>query len=144
MKCNTLKDTKRLAREFASSLHGRQRAVVLFEAPMGAGKTTFIREAVRCLGVRVGATSPTFSIINKYSENTGTVTPQSGHVYHIDLYRVESADELFNTDFYEIISGDNIVFIEWAEKFDIKYPDGAIIIKIKVGEDDSRVFDITG
>jgi tRNA threonylcarbamoyladenosine biosynthesis protein TsaE len=100
---------------------------------MGAGKTTFIREVVRGLGVRTPATSPTFSIINKYGEG----------VYHIDLYRVESVDELLNTDFYEILSGDNFVFIEWAEKFAIEYPDGAIWVKIEVEEGEGRVFDIT-
>jgi len=133
MKCKTLKDTKRLARTFAKELKRRGSAVVLFEAPMGAGKTTFVRDVVRALGrFQVSATSPTFSLINKYS----------GNVYHIDLYRVESADELLNTDFYEIISGDNIVFVEWAEKFEIKYPSGAIWVKIVVEEDGSRVFDI--
>jgi len=132
MICKTLKDTKRLARDFVAGLRGRQKAIVLFEAQLGAGKTTFIREAVKGLGVRVPATSPTFSIINRYSEN----------VYHIDLYRVESASELLNTDFYEVLSGDNFVFIEWAEKFDIAYPSDFIKIKIEVGEDDSRVFDI--
>ena len=134
MKCRTLKDTKRLAHEFVRALRGRERAIVLFDAPMGAGKTTFVREVVKGLGVRVPATSPTFSVINKYSEN----------VYHIDLYRVESADELLNTDFYEIISGDNFVFVEWAEKFEIVYPSDVIWIKIKVEEDGSRVFNIIG
>jgi len=132
VKCRTLKDTEQLARELARALRGRGRAIVLFRAPMGAGKTTFVREVVRGLGAGISATSPTFSVINKYSDR----------VYHIDLYRVENVDELLNTDFYEIISGDNFVFIEWAEKFDIEYPPGAIWIKIEVEEDGSRVFDI--
>jgi len=131
---NSLKDTKRIARDFVKALHGRRRAIVLFNAPMGAGKTTFVREAVKRLAARVPATSPTFSIINKYSQN----------VYHIDLYRVENADELLNTDFHEIISGDNFVFIEWAEKFDIDYTADTLKIKIDIKENDSRVFDIVG
>ena len=131
--CKSLKDTKRLARAFVKVMRRRKSAVVLFEAPMGAGKTTFVREVVKGFGVREMATSPTFSIINKYSRT----------MYHVDLYRVEKAQELQNTDFFEIISGSNFVFIEWAEKFDIDYPRGSVVIKIKVGEDGKRVFDIT-
>ena len=132
MKCKTLKDTKRLARTFVKALKRRKSAVVLFDASMGAGKTTFVREVVKGLGIRVPATSPTFSIINKYSKN----------VYHVDLYRIENVDELKNTDFYEIISGENFVFIEWTEKFEIEYPKDAIWIKIEMGEDQVRVFNI--
>jgi len=144
-KCKTLRETKWLARALVRALRRRRHAVMLFEGALGAGKTTFIREVVKGLGVRVPATSPTFSIINKYREN----------VFHVDLYRVESESELQNTDFYEIINypvgfaatpsqvKGNYVFIEWSEKFDIDYPAGAIRVKIKVEEDGSRVFDIT-
>jgi len=131
--CSNLRDTCRLARAFVAALKRRGGAVVLFDAPMGAGKTTFIRECVKALGARMAATSPTFSIINNYGEN----------LYHIDLYRVESAAELENIGFYEIVSGAGFVFIEWAWKFSIEYPADAVRVKIDVKGDDSRVFDIT-
>jgi len=115
------------------SLRARGGAVVLFDAPMGAGKTTFIRECVRTLGAKVSATSPTFSIINRYAEN----------IFHIDLYRVEEVSELENTDFYEVLCEENFVFVEWSKKFNIDYPQPFIKVKIEVKEDDSRVFDIT-
>jgi len=131
--CKSLKQTKRLAQAFARHLRKQKRAIILFEAQMGAGKTTFTRTVVKGLGTRATATSPTFSIINKYGDN----------IYHVDLYRVEDISELQNTDFYEIIAGDNFVFIEWSEKFDIIYPRGVTRVKIDVKGDDNRVFDIT-
>lgn len=143
--CKTLRSTKQLARAFAAFLRKRKAAIVLFYAPMGAGKTTFTRDVVKWLGTPVLAASPTFSIINKYCEN----------IFHVDLYRIESIAELQNTDFYEIIAGNNFVFVEWAEKFDadtdernkefrtLDYPAGAIKVEIDVKEDGSRVFNFT-
>ena len=123
---------KTLAHAFVKAMQRRGGTVVLFDAPMGAGKTTFIRECVKALGARIPATSPTFSIINKYDKN----------LYHIDLYRVEDVAELLNSEFHEIISGRGFVFIEWAQKFKINYPADAIHVKIEVEEDGTRVFDI--
>lgn len=130
--CTSVKGTRKLARAFVRALRRRSSAVVLFDAPMGAGKTTFTAECVKALGASVPVTSPTFSIINSYAEN----------IFHVDLYRLEEVSELRNTDFYEIISGENFVFIEWAEKFDIQYPPGAIRVKITVGEGGERVFTV--
>lgn len=132
-KCKSLKDTKRFARIFSAVLRKRRAAIVLLEASMGAGKTTFVRYVVKNLGARCEATSPTFSIINKYSET----------IYHVDLYRLENVAELQNTGFYEIIAARNFAFVEWSEKFDIDYPRDSIIVKISIGEDGSRVFNIT-
>lgn len=132
-RCKSLKDTKRLARAFAAVLRKRKAAIVLLEGSMGAGKTTFVRHVIKTLDARCEATSPTFSIINKYNES----------IYHVDLYRVENVAELYNTDFYEMIAARNIIFIEWSEKFDIDYPRDSIIVKISMGEDGSRVFNIT-
>ena len=75
---------------------------VLLLGEMGAGKTTFVSEVVKRLcGAHV--TSPTFGIINQYAPD----------IFHADLYRIRDAKELENTDFYEILYGDNIFFIEW-------------------------------
>jgi tRNA threonylcarbamoyladenosine biosynthesis protein TsaE len=132
--CKSLKDTIKLARVFSRALRARGRAVVLLSADMGAGKTTFVREVVKRLGAGRNATSPTFSIINKYREN----------VFHVDLYRLCDVKELENTDFHEIINGDNYVFVEWAEKFEIDYPADVIWVRIEVKEGGVRVFGIVG
>ena len=130
-----MKETIRAAKNFAKILKGRSRSIVLFYADMGAGKTTFVRHVLNELDPKIQSSSPTFSIINQYAEN----------IYHVDLYRVEDMRELENTDFFEIIAGENIVFIEWAEKLgDLaeKLSD-AVRIKIDIKEDGKRVYDIT-
>jgi tRNA threonylcarbamoyl adenosine modification protein YjeE len=71
---------------------------------MGAGKTMFTQKVVRAiLGDQVNVTSPTFTIINQYAPN----------IFHADLYRIKAQSELYNTDFFEILHGDNLFFIEW-------------------------------
>lgn len=86
---------------------GKER-VFLFTAPMGSGKTTFIKALCRCLGVTDTMSSPTYSIVNEYS--TG-----NGKIFHFDLYRLKSAEELFELGFEEYLDSGNYVFIEWPE-----------------------------
>ena len=81
--------------------------VFLFEAPMGAGKTTFIKAICKYLGVIDTMSSPTYSIVNEYDTN------KSGKVYHFDLYRLKSPNELLDLGFEEYVSSDNYLFIEW-------------------------------
>lgn len=87
---------------------GTQR-IFAFEAPMGAGKTTFIKAVCRYLDVVDTMSSPTYSIVNEY------VTHANYKVYHFDLYRLKSSLELLDIGFEEYISGDAYLFIEWPE-----------------------------
>jgi tRNA threonylcarbamoyladenosine biosynthesis protein TsaE len=103
---SNLRQTKALARRFAKKLRDRSGATVLFDAPMGAGKTTFISFVIKELNRKIAVSSPTFSIINKYANN----------IYHADLYRVDGGD-LENTGIFDIIAeSGNFVFVEWADK----------------------------
>ena len=89
--------------EFAARLKAQKSAVVLLHGEMGAGKTYFVTHVMKELDPNVKVTSPTFTIINQYGEN----------IFHADLYRIKDVRELQNTDFFEILGGDNIFFIEW-------------------------------
>lgn len=83
--------------------------VFLFDAPMGSGKTTFIKSLCASLGVINTMSSPTYSIVNEYDTNI------SYKVYHFDLYRLKSEQELFELGFEDYILSKNYVFIEWPE-----------------------------
>lgn len=83
--------------------------VFLFDAPMGSGKTTFIKSLCASLGVINTMSSPTYSIVNEYDTNIGY------KVYHFDLYRLKSEQELFELGFEDYILSKNYVFIEWPE-----------------------------
>ncbi len=96
-------DAARQLIDFAGKEH-----VFLFTAPMGSGKTTFIKSLCRSLGVRDTMSSPTYSIVNEYNA-------VSGKVFHFDLYRLKSAEELFELGFEEYLFSGNYVFIEWPE-----------------------------
>lgn len=86
-------------------------SVVLFDAPMGSGKTTLIKALVKALGVGQITSSPTFSLVNEYlSETTGKT------VYHFDLYRIEDPNEAHDMGLEEYLDSGNYCFIEWPEK----------------------------
>lgn len=83
--------------------------VFLFDAPMGSGKTTFIKSLCRVLGVDEAISSPTYSIVNEYKTNGGR------SIFHFDLYRLKSENELYDFGFEEYLEKRAFVFIEWPE-----------------------------
>ncbi|MES2568028.1 MAG: tRNA (adenosine(37)-N6)-threonylcarbamoyltransferase complex ATPase subunit type 1 TsaE [Bacteroidota bacterium] len=83
--------------------------IFIFDAPMGAGKTTFIKVLCKELDVIDTMSSPTYSIVNEYN------TISHSKLFHFDLYRLRSSEELFELGFEEYISSGNYVFIEWPE-----------------------------
>ena len=96
----------------------------LFDAPMGAGKTTFIKSLCQYLGVIDTMSSPTYSIVNEYH------TKSNRKIFHFDLYRLKSPEELFELGFDEYIASGNYLFIEWPE-LALPFLDSCIKIIIK-------------
>ena len=85
-------------------------SIFLFEGPLGAGKTTLIREILGSCLVREVITSPTFGYVNSYTNRKGEC------FHHFDLYRISSIDEFFSMGFDEYFYRKNEwCFIEWPE-----------------------------
>lgn len=85
-----------------------QSKVILFDAPMGAGKTTLIKAICKQLGVIDAITSPTFSLVNEYK---GVQTD----VMHFDLYRIEHSEQLYDIGFEDYLIKNAFQLIEWPE-----------------------------
>ena len=82
--------------------------VFAFNAEMGAGKTTFIKQLCLSLGSKDNFSSPTYSIINEYQ------SPEN-LIYHVDFYRIKTTEEIVNLGFEDYIFCDNYCFIEWPD-----------------------------
>ncbi len=110
-----------------------ERAVIAFSGEMGAGKTTFIQALCRNLGVNVEVNSPTFSLVNEY------FTPVGNSIFHFDLYRIETPDELFDMGYEEYFYSRSLCLIEWPEKARNLIPDDALWVHIVIGENEARL-----
>ena len=113
-------------------------AVVAFTGDLGAGKTAFTRGMARGLGIRERVTSPTFTIVNEYE---GGRLP----LFHFDLYRLLSSDELFDIGWEDYLSRGGICAVEWSENVADALEDGTVRVEIRRGERDSqRIITIEG
>lgn len=104
--------------------------VVAFSGDLGAGKTAFVRGMARGLGVPVRVTSPTFTIVNEYE---GGRLP----LFHFDLYRIGSEDELFDIGWEDFLQRGGICAVEWSEHVEGALSD-AICIEIRRGQTDTE------
>jgi tRNA threonylcarbamoyladenosine biosynthesis protein TsaE len=105
-------------------------SVVLLYGQLGAGKTAFVRGLARGLGAAPDdVSSPTFTIIQEYAGRTATL-------YHVDLYRLEPA-EVDDLGLDELVSGEGIVAIEWADRWRER-PNDAIEVRIEDRGEDRR------
>jgi tRNA threonylcarbamoyladenosine biosynthesis protein TsaE len=126
--------TIQLGRSIAVALP--RRAVVLLIGNLGAGKTTLAKGIVSGLGAAEPeeVSSPTFTLIHEYGE---------GRVYHIDLYRLDSAEEVATLGLEEIFERDAVVLVEWGERFPDLMPEQRIEIRLSTIEEHSREIAIT-
>ena len=106
--------------------------VVLLTGQLGAGKTAFVRGLARGVGaVADDVSSPTFTLIQEYNGGRATL-------HHVDLYRLQAV-EVADLGLDELVSGGDIVAIEWAERWDER-PDDAIEVRIEdTGEDRRQI-----
>jgi tRNA threonylcarbamoyladenosine biosynthesis protein TsaE len=96
----------------------------LFEGELGAGKTTLIQHLVQFLGVEGEINSPTFSLVNEYKSST------LEKIYHLDLYRLTSLDQVLEIGLYEIEESGYYCMIEWASAVNYLPDDSFLLIRL--------------
>ena len=113
-------------------------AVVAFTGDLGAGKTAFVRGMARGLGVPGRVTSPTFTIVNEYE---GGRLP----LFHFDLYRLGSADELFDIGWEDFLRRGGVCAVEWSENVAEALEPDAVLIDIRRGDrPEDRIITVKG
>ncbi len=122
----TVAQTEALGKALAARLSPG--AIVAFYGDLGAGKTAFTRGLAQGLGIREMVTSPTYTIVNEY---------ESGRLplFHFDMYRLSSAEELFDIGWEDYLSRGGICAVEWSERVEEALGD-AIRVTICVDTDE--------
>ena len=118
---NSSVETEQLGERIASHLSGGE--VLALFGPMGMGKTAFTRGVARGLGVRGEVSSPTFALVHQYGNGEHAL-------YHFDMYRVESYEDLYSTGFFDYLDYGGILAIEWSENIESVLPPNTITVEI--------------
>ena len=130
-------ETEALGEKLARSLPERG-AVIAMYGELGAGKTAFVRGLARGLEVDGTVTSPTFTIVNElYGKRD---------LFHFDMYRLGSADELFDIGWEDYLDRGGVCAVEWSENVADAMPAGTVYVTIERSAEgeNARVITVTG
>jgi tRNA threonylcarbamoyladenosine biosynthesis protein TsaE len=119
----TLDKTDEIAAQLVTKF-GTQ-TVWVFQAPMGAGKTTLIAAIGKALGIKEAMSSPTFSIMNEYEV-------QGKLIYHMDWYRLENEAEARQAGVEAALEEADMSLVEWPEKAPNLVPENAVVLHIEI------------
>lgn len=108
--------------------------VVALYGELGAGKTCFTQGLAGGLDVGAWATSPTFVLVNEYRGRLP--------VHHVDAYRTTSLTELVDLGLLDLLGGDGVTIVEWADKAEPLLPERAVRVRIDGVGDEPRVIAI--
>ena len=123
-------ETEEIGERFAASLSGG--AVIAMYGDLGAGKTAFVRGMARGMGLDCRVSSPTFTIVNEYLGERELI--------HFDMYRLSSADELFDIGWEDYISRGAVCAVEWSENVEDAFFGDEIVVTIeKLGNNERRI-----
>ncbi len=137
IKINSLEDLEMAAYKFMTEMDDF--TVFAFYGQMGAGKTTFINELCRQLGVETDTTnSPSFAIINEYRSDTTAEL-----IYHFDCYRLENEQEAVDIGAEDYFDSGAVCLIEWPERIEGLLPDDTVRVDLTVNDDETRLLKVT-
>lgn len=132
---NSADETTELGIKLGTLLKGG--TVVAFFGGLGMGKTAFTRGLAKALCVKEEVSSPTFAIVNDYGGNPP--------LYHFDMYRVETWDDLYASGFFDFYEAGGILAVEWSENIENALPENTVRVQIERGEhDNQRIITIDG
>lgn len=103
---NSAQETYAFAKQLGQNAHAGE--VYCLNGDLGVGKTVFSQGFAAGLGITEAITSPTFTIVQEYNEGRLPF-------YHMDVYRISDVEEMYEIGFDDMICGDGICLIEWAE-----------------------------
>ena len=120
---HSAEDTEAIGGRIAGALDGASvaRAVIAMRGEMGVGKTAFTRGFLSALGGS-GAKSPTYTVVNEYRAKR--------RVFHFDMYRIESEDDLLSIGYDDYLDTDGYAVIEWSENITDLLPEKRITVTI--------------
>ncbi|MBE6968807.1 MAG: tRNA (adenosine(37)-N6)-threonylcarbamoyltransferase complex ATPase subunit type 1 TsaE [Ruminococcaceae bacterium] len=132
---NSEKETEALGARLAASLPAGG-AVIAMYGELGAGKTAFIRGLGAGLQVKGTVVSPTFTIVNELQGER--------ELFHFDMYRLGSADELFDIGWEDYLSRGGVCAVEWSENVEDAFDGSEIRVSIRKTGEGSREITIEG
>ncbi|MCR5724680.1 MAG: tRNA (adenosine(37)-N6)-threonylcarbamoyltransferase complex ATPase subunit type 1 TsaE [Treponema sp.] len=109
--------------------------IIAMQGTLAAGKTTITKGIAKALGITEDITSPTFCLISEYE---GTLP-----LYHMDVYRLEGAEDFINLGVDDMLYGRGVCIIEWSEKIMEELPKNTIILHLEPNADGGRTITIT-
>ena len=129
------RETELLGERLAQQLKGGE--VLALFGGMGMGKTAFTRGLAHGLDVPEPVSSPTFALVNEYAGRLP--------LYHFDMYRVTSWDDLYSTGFFDYLETGGVLVIEWSENIEEALPENTVKIIFKRGNgENDREIEIEG
>lgn len=132
----TAKETEDIGALLAKGLDdaGCRSAFIAMRGEMGVGKTAFTRGFAAYFGIN-SVKSPTYTIVNEYRGKK--------RIYHFDMYRISSSDDLISTGFDDYVASEGYVIAEWSENIEEDIPEGAIFVTVsRTDEENGRRIDI--
>ena len=129
------RETEALGAKIAEKLCGTE--VIALFGGLGMGKTAFTRGLAGALGAGENVSCLSFALVNEYSGKY--------NIFHFDMYRVESWDDLYSTGFFDYIDMGSVLCVEWSENVENALPENTVRVYMeKGGSDNDRIIRIDG